>query len=157
MEMLHPGGGYVGVDAVVLIGLPDDKRLAYDWHQESNYMPGLSPVVNFWFPVFEPATRNNGAMSVLVGSHRSGRLGYTKRRLANDSYTDLVPDGIDALQKQYTEYHCLAAPGDLVVFEADLIHRSNRNQTARTRFSGVVRLLAPRAIPETLSFSNELY
>ena len=66
------------MDQVVLFGLPKDERLTYDWHQESNYLPDIAPIINYWFPIFEPATKNNGAMSLLESSHKLGRLPYNK-------------------------------------------------------------------------------
>lgn len=35
-----------------MISLPRDKRLVYDFHQESNYMPNFSDILNIYFPIF---------------------------------------------------------------------------------------------------------
>lgn len=157
VRMILGDGPYITPDECVLFGLPDDHRLVYDWHQEGNYMPGLKQFCNLWFPVFDPATLENGTMSVLAGSHKLGLLPYTKQRVANNSYTSLIPHGIESIVERHEEVACLCAPGDLVVFHENLIHRSNHNRSGRTRFSGVLRLMRLVGIPERLSFSNEMY
>jgi ectoine hydroxylase-related dioxygenase (phytanoyl-CoA dioxygenase family) len=145
---LYAAKAFISPDMCILFALPrGDKRLAYGWHQEQAYMPGLKDIVNFWFPIFEPATRENGTMSVLAGSHTQGILPYTKSRVATNAYLSLVPKEIDRITASHREYHCVAAPGDLVVFHATLIHRSNTNTTDRTRFTGACKVMPVNEIP----------
>lgn len=127
---IHLGGG-------ILLGLPQDHRLTYTWHQECNYMPGFKYLYNAWIPLFNPSAKNNGTMSFLRGSHALGKLGYTIVQKEN-GYCDLITDvkNID----QDREYHCYANPGDAFVFDQCLIHRSNFNPGDTVRFSITVRL-----------------
>ena len=142
----------------VLVALPADDRLAYDWHQESNYLVGVGvPFINAWMPVFEPSTRENGAMSVLAGSHRLGKLKYRKQIRSENSFTNLIADDERFLKEDYDEIYCCIDPGDVVIFDENLVHRSNFNQTERTRLTFVTRIAFAQAVPGRLSFSKELY
>lgn len=143
------------ISGAVLFSAPNDTRLTYDWHQESSYMPGLNnPIFNFWFPVMEPATKANGAMSVLAGSHKLGRLTYTKSSKPQ-GYTDLTPLGDYA--ERFPELVCECGLGDVVMFDGDLIHKSNPNTSGRTRYTGVSRFTAVRELPDRLEKFSELY
>ena len=146
------------MDQVVLFGLPKDQRLTYDWHQESNYIPDIAPIVNYWFPIFEPATKSNGAMSLLESSHKLGRLPYNKSENATNAYVNLNPIDAETIQAKHTEIWCELDPCYLVVFHEDMLHRSNFNHTEHTRFSGVIRVCAIREqVPERLEDFREVY
>ena len=64
-------GGY-------LLGISKDKRLVYDFHQESNYMREFSSIFNFHFPLLRKSSQQNGTMSVLRGSHKIGTVSFEK-------------------------------------------------------------------------------
>lgn len=123
-----------------LLGIPKDRRLAYDFHQESSFMKGFGEISSFHFPLRGPATIANGTMSVLDSSHRLGPLPFLKSRTAPNGFTDLVPDGIDEIKSRHPEVHCILEPGDVVVFHKDCIHRSNFNESDACRLVGVSRL-----------------
>ncbi len=156
-QLISSGPGVMCIGRGFLIGLPKDERLTYDWHQESNFFQGFPGVVlNFWFPVLDPSTKENGAMSILVGSHKEGRLGYLKKTRER-GYTELIPKDIEQLEKKYEEFHCECPLGDVVVFHPDTIHRSNFNTSGKTRISGVFRMAIPTEFPEKLSWKNTDY
>lgn len=156
-DLINDANPIIYVGGVVLFGLPQDKRLTYDWHQETGYYPGVSDrIFNFWFPIFESATADNGAMSVLEGSHTLDKLNY-KKVSRDTGYTNLIPAEIQKITAKYNEHWCLCDPGTLVMFDGNLIHRSNWNHTSRTRFSGVMRFISMTEIPERLVFSPDLY
>ena len=67
------------IDAQLLPGLPKDKRLTYDYHQESNYKKNFKNILNIHFPVYFKSTKENGTMSSLTGTHLLGNLNYKKR------------------------------------------------------------------------------
>ena len=152
-ELLYPGHAYISPDSCVLFALPNDQRLAYDWHQEISYTPGLKNLVNFWYPVFEAATRPNGTMSILAGSHKYGPLPYTDHKPAPDAYNSRVPNNIQELTRVHSEYHCEVEVGDIVLFHPAAVHRSNPNRTAHTRFTGSFRIMGVEEIPEKLTFA----
>ena len=128
---IHLGGG-------ILLGLPQDDRLTYSWHQECNYIPGFKYLYNAWIPLFNKSTKSNGTMSFLCGTHQRGKLNYTVVQKSN-GYCDLITDVKD-IDVPSLEYHCYANPGDAFIFDQNLIHRSNYNAGDTVRFSITVRL-----------------
>jgi hypothetical protein len=123
-----------------LLGLPRDTRLAYDFHQESNFMKGFDEISNFHFPLRHASTAENGTMSVLDRSHKLGTLPFRKSRASHNSFTDLVPVDIDGIMATHEELHCYLEPGDVTIFHKDCIHRSNFNASDSCRLVGVSRL-----------------
>jgi hypothetical protein len=126
-------GGY-------LLGIPKDKRLVYDFHQESNYMREFSSIFNFHFPLLRKSSRANGTMSVLRGSHKIGTVSFEKKRVSQNAYTNLIPTAIEEIQSEFQEVHCILEPGDCVVFHKDLVHKSNFNSSELCRPVGTARL-----------------
>ena len=126
-------GGY-------LLGIPADTRLVYDFHQESNYMTDFKDIFNFHFPLLRSSTRENGTMSVLAGSHKIGTVSFEKKRVSQNSYTNLIPTEIEKIQSEFPEVHCILEPGDCVVFHKDLVHKSNFNASELCRPVGTARL-----------------
>ncbi len=122
-----------------LLGLPRDNRLAYDFHQEGNYMRGVGRIYNIHFPLFQKSTIENGTMSILLDSHKEGLLPFEKKRLSDNSYTDLIPVNIEELQRKYTEAYCELEIGDCIIFDENLVHKSNFNNTDTSRTVGVWR------------------
>jgi len=122
-----------------LLSISNDKRLVYDFHQESNYMKGFDDVFSFHYPLLRTSTLENGTMSILPGSHRYGTLSFNKNRISNNSYTDLIPINIDEITKELPELHCYLELGDVCVFHKDLIHKSNFNASPLCRPVGVSR------------------
>lgn len=138
--------GISGSDAPVLeiasgwlLSIAKDGRLVYDFHQESNYMKGFRDIFNVHYPLFRTSTLDNGTMSILPGSHHYGTLSFSKSRISNDSYTDLIPTDINEITSELPELHCYLELGDVVIFHKDLIHKSNFNGSSLCRPVGVSR------------------
>ena len=125
-----------------LLGIPKDKRLTYDFHQEGNYMKDLGHIYNIHFPIFQKSNENNGTMSLLIGSDKEGLLPFNKKRLSNDSYTDLVPKNIESLVEKYDEGICELEVGDCLIFNEKIVHKSNYNNSDLCRTVGVWRALS---------------
>jgi hypothetical protein len=134
------GSPVYSIAKAILLGLPDDERLVYDFHQESNYMFGFSNIFNFHFPFLCDATVENGTMSVLKSSHRLGNLEFRESKFSENSYTDRVPIEINEIQKDFEEIDCVLELGDVLVFDQHLIHKSNRNRSSECRLVGISRL-----------------
>jgi len=147
--VLGPGRLLVDVNSHVIFSIPEDERSQWSWHQESTYDVFKGAGINFCLPVFEPATRENGTMSLLKGSHKLGPLPYDKHRPPNGS-TTLLPRGVDRIAAAHEEVHFLAEPGDLIGFDRDLVHRSNPNRSPRPRVTAVVQFAVIERIPESL-------
>jgi hypothetical protein len=123
-----------------LWGLPDDTRLAYDYHQEPSHMRGALDIMNVHFPFLGGSTTNNGTMSVLSGSHQQGHFETTTTREADNSYTSLVSINIEELVPRHQEVHLELRLGDVTFFQKDLVHRSNPNTSGRLRPPVALRL-----------------
>jgi ectoine hydroxylase-related dioxygenase (phytanoyl-CoA dioxygenase family) len=96
------------------------------WHQDSWYFPfePARPVVGLWLAVTE-ATLANGCLHVLPGSHAEPVHEHVpdRRPGANHGYVEIVDHDMDA------SVPVLMAPGDLLVFDSHLMHRSTDNRS----------------------------
>jgi phytanoyl-CoA hydroxylase len=117
------------------------------WHQDAYYFPfdPPRPVVGLWLAVTE-ATLDNGCLHVLAGSqdepvhpaepdHRPG---------ANYGYVEIVDHDMDG------SVPVLMDPGDLLVFDSHLMHRSTDNLSAGRRAAMVFHLAAAGTMDHTV-------
>ncbi len=96
------------------------------WHQDSYYFPfePARPVVGLWLAV-TAATLANGCLHVLPGSHVEPVHEHVpdRRPGANYGYVEIVDHDMAAAEP------VLMAPGDLLVFDSHLMHRSADNES----------------------------
>lgn len=94
------------------------------WHQDSYYFPfePARPVVALWLAV-TAATLENGCLHVLPGSQREPIHEHIpdRRPGANYGYVEIVDHDMGHSTS------CLLDPGDLLVFDSHLMHRSTDN------------------------------
>jgi phytanoyl-CoA hydroxylase len=94
------------------------------WHQDSFYFPfePARPIVGLWLAVTE-ATLENGCLQVLRGSNHEPVHEHVpdRRPSANYGYVEIVDYAMDAAEP------VLMQPGDLLVFDSHLMHRSTDN------------------------------
>lgn len=94
------------------------------WHQDSYYFPfePARPVVGLWLAVTE-ATLENGCLHVVPGSHTEPVHEHVpdRRPGANYGYVEIVDHDMSA------SVPVTMAPGDLLVFDSHLMHRSTDN------------------------------
>ena len=100
------------------------------WHQDSYYFPfdPPRPVVGLWLAITE-ATLANGCLHVLPGSHVEPVHDHVpdRRPGANYGYVEIVDHDMTAA------IPVVMAPGDLLVFDSHLMHRSTDNETEGIR------------------------
>jgi ectoine hydroxylase-related dioxygenase (phytanoyl-CoA dioxygenase family) len=109
------------------------------WHQDSYYFPfdPPRPIVGVWLAVTE-ATLGNGCLHVLPGSHREPVHEHVpdRRPNANIGYVEIVDhDTAGAVP-------VLMDPGDLLLFDSHLMHRSTDNATDGIRAAMVYHYAA---------------
>ena len=96
------------------------------WHQDSLYFPfePARPVVGVWLAVTE-ATLVNGCLHVLPGSQTEPVHQHVpdRRPGANYGYFEIVDYDMSESEP------VLMAPGDLLVFDSHLMHRSTDNES----------------------------
>lgn len=138
---IYPDNHIIELGAGLLMGIPFDERIAYDWHQEINYHEHIEEVIHFWIPVMGETLIENGTLSAIEGSHKLGKLPYKlKEKNVTNSVTNLVIQNIDEIKKEHKEYFFKASPGDLIGLHSYVVHRSNKNESDKVRFVISVRL-----------------
>ena len=100
------------------------------WHQDSYYFPfePPRPVLGVWLAISE-ATLANGCLHVLPGSHREPIKTHVddRRPNANYGYVEIVDHDLSG------SVPVLMQPGDLLLFDSHLMHRSTDNETHGVR------------------------
>ena len=116
------------------------------WHQDSYYFPFVParPVVGLWLAVTE-ATLTNGCLHVLPGSHDEPVHEHIpdRRPGANYGYTEIVDHDMSS------SVPVLMQPGDLLVFDSHLMHRSTDNESSGIRAAMVFHVAAAGTVDET--------
>lgn len=106
---------------------------AWEWHQDYGYWYNngcLFPDMASCFVAVDRATRPNGCMQVLSGSHRLGRIEHGK--YGGQTGADPARTG---LAEQYLErIYCEMEAGDALFFHANLLHRSDPNNSDDPRW-----------------------
>ena len=127
------------INAALNIGIKDSKRTAYGWHQEKPYYKNIS-TIHFQFPILNAINKKNGTMSMLSGSHK---LGFIKKTITSQQHKksvySYIPKDIKKIEKKFVEKSIIMKLKDIVVFDENVLHRSNKNLTNKIRFAGTVR------------------
>jgi ectoine hydroxylase-related dioxygenase (phytanoyl-CoA dioxygenase family) len=115
------------------------------WHQDSFYFP-FEPdrQIGVWIAVTE-ATRSNGPLWVLPGSHTEPVHEHVPdtRPGANVGYTEIVDHDMS------DEIPVLLDPGDVLVFDSHLMHRSTDNRSSQLRAAMVYHYAQADTIDRT--------
>lgn len=107
---------------------------AWTWHQDYGYWYQngvLTPNLVSAFIAVDPATRENGCLQVIRGSHHCGRVDHT---LAGDQ-AGADMERVNEILKRYEHVHVEMEPGDTLFFHSNLLHRSDRNRSEQPRWS----------------------
>ena len=107
---------------------------AWEWHQDYGYWYSfgcLYPDMGSCMIAVDRATKENGCLQVLVGSHLLGRIDHVKI----GEQTGADPERTDAAMARFQLVHCELNPGDAIFFHANLLHRSDRNKSDNPRWS----------------------
>ena len=127
----------------LLIKAPGDGTHV-SWHQDLTYW-GLAPgdVVTAWLAI-TPATRQNGCMRMLRGSH-AARL--THQDTDDDanllSRGQTIRDGIDESRAAYLELE----PGEISLHHGNTAHASDPNVSSERRIGLAIRYMAAHVRP----------
>lgn len=99
------------------------------WHQDSYYFRfDRQPQIGVWVAL-SPATRENGCLWVLPGSHRAEVHPHEpdRRPTANRGYLEILNQNTDA------KIPVLMQPGDVLFFHSYLMHMSTDNMASERR------------------------
>jgi len=119
---------------------------AWAWHQDYGYWYQngvLFPLLTSAFIAVDRATRENGCLQVLKGSHLAGRIDHVLT--GDQAGADMARVG--ELEKRLELVHVEMEPGDAVFFDANLLHRSAQNRSENPRWSMICCYNAARNDP----------
>jgi ectoine hydroxylase-related dioxygenase (phytanoyl-CoA dioxygenase family) len=108
---------------------------AWEWHQDYGYWYKNQ----FMFPdqlisvmvALTPATKENGCLQVIRGSHKLGRInhGFAGEQVGADMI--MVNNALKTMELVYVELEA----GDALLFHSNLLHRSEANLSEHPRWS----------------------
>jgi ectoine hydroxylase len=106
---------------------------AWEWHQDYGYwyqngclLPDMASV----FIALDPATRENGCLQLLKGSHRMGRIEHGRF----GSQTGADPERVEAAIQRMERVYCEMEPGDAIFFHGNTLHSSDANLSDKPRW-----------------------
>ncbi|MEX1239067.1 MAG: phytanoyl-CoA dioxygenase family protein [Cyclobacteriaceae bacterium] len=107
---------------------------AWEWHQDYGYWYSdgfLFPDMLSAMTALTPATRENGCLQVIKGSHRLGRLEHGLAGEQAGADMERVEEARNRMALVYVELN----PGDTLFFHSNLLHRSDSNRSDSARWS----------------------
>jgi ectoine hydroxylase-related dioxygenase (phytanoyl-CoA dioxygenase family) len=119
---------------------------AWEWHQDYGYWYQngcLYPLLASCLIAVDRASKENGCLQVLVGSHQMGRIEHGKTGDQTGADMEIVSAALERLPLKYIE----AEPGDALFFHCNLLHRSDQNRSPASRWSLICCYNAARNNP----------
>ncbi len=107
---------------------------AWDWHQDYGYWYAngcLFPDMASAFIAVDRATKENGCLQVIKGSHHMGRIDHGKNDQQAGADMERVNEALERLELVYVEME----PGDTLFFHSNTLHRSDQNRSDNPRWS----------------------
>ena len=107
---------------------------AWEWHQDYGYWYNngcLFPDMGSCLIAVDRASRENGCLQVLRGSHRLGRIDHGKTGDQTGADLERVAEAVKRFELVYIE----CEPGDALFFHGNLLHRSDQNTSPNSRWS----------------------
>jgi ectoine hydroxylase len=107
---------------------------AWEWHQDYGYWYQngcLFPNMASCLIAIDPATRANGCLEILRGSHLMGRIEHG--RFAGQTGAD--PERVEAVRQRLEHIYCEMAPGTGLFFHSNLLHASAMNASEKPRWA----------------------
>ena len=119
---------------------------AWEWHQDYGYWYQngcLYPYMASCLIALDAATRANGCLQVLSGSHHMGRVEHG--RFGQQTGAD--PERVQAALARLEHVYCEVAPGTAIFFHGNLLHASDANTSPDPRWSLICCYNAARNDP----------
>jgi ectoine hydroxylase len=116
---------------------------AWEWHQDYGYWYSngcLFPDMASCLIAIDRATRENGCLQVIKGSHQMGRVDHSKTGDQTGADIERVRLALEHLQLLY----CEMEPGAALFFHSNLLHRSDANTSPNPRWSLICSYNAAR-------------
>ena len=109
---------------------------AWAWHQDYGYWYQngvLYPNLVSAFIAIDKATKENGCLQVIKGSHLLGRIDHVLT--GDQAGADM--ERVNACLERLELIYCELEPGDTILFHSNLLHRSDQNKSDNPRWSMV--------------------
>jgi ectoine hydroxylase-related dioxygenase (phytanoyl-CoA dioxygenase family) len=107
---------------------------AWAWHQDYGYWYHngcLRPTMASCLIAVDKATRENGCLQVVPGSHHLGRIEHGK---VGDQ-TGADPEHVETILERMGRIYVELAAGSAVFFHSNLLHRSDQNKSEHPRWA----------------------
>jgi len=107
---------------------------AWEWHQDYGYWYDfgcLFPDMGSCMVAVDQATKQNGCLQVLRGSHKIGRVDHV--RIGEQVGAD--PERVDVAKQKLELVAVEMEAGDGLFFHGNLLHRSDQNRSDHPRWS----------------------
>jgi ectoine hydroxylase len=107
---------------------------AWEWHQDYGYWYKngcLLPDMISCLISLDPATRENGCIQMMSGSHKMGRIEHGM--FAGQTGAD--PERVAEAAKRMAVVYCEAEPGDALFFHGNTLHCSGPNHSDKPRWA----------------------
>lgn len=109
-----------------VVGFSYHQDYAY-WYEMGNLYPDMATA----FVAVDRATRTNGCLKLVEGSHKLGRLNHVQRDGVSDSGVD--PARLEEILKVMPEVPIELEVGDVAIFHCNVLHGSDDNQSGESR------------------------
>ena len=107
---------------------------AWAWHQDYGYWYNngcLFPDMASCMIAVDKATKKNGCLQVLKGSHKMGRVDHGKRGDQTGADEERITAALERLELVHVELE----PGSAVIFHGNTLHRSDQNHSDNPRWA----------------------
>jgi ectoine hydroxylase-related dioxygenase (phytanoyl-CoA dioxygenase family) len=107
---------------------------AWEWHQDYGYWYNngcLYPDMASCMIAVDRASKENGCLQVIKGSHLMGRIEHGKTGSQTGADMERVEKALERLPLEY----CEMEPGTALFFHSNLLHRSDKNLSPNPRWA----------------------
>ena len=107
---------------------------AWAWHQDYGYWYQnglLFPELCSVMIAVDKATKENGCLEVIKGSHKMGRVNH----ISSGDQAGADMERVNEVLKIREKVYCEMEPGDALFFHANLLHASAANRSENSRWS----------------------
>jgi len=119
---------------------------AWTWHQDYGYWYNfglLQPLLTSVTIAVDKATKENGCLQVLRGSHTMGRVDHSLT--GEQAGADM--ERVNVAKERFPLVYCEMDPGDAMFFDCNILHRSDQNRSDHSRWSLICCYNAARNNP----------
>ncbi|HEX3146644.1 MAG TPA: phytanoyl-CoA dioxygenase family protein [Gemmataceae bacterium] len=119
---------------------------AWTWHQDYGYWYQngvLQPLLTSVSIAVDRATKENGCLQVIEGSHHCGRIDH----ILTGDQAGADRERVDEILKRMPLVYVEMEPGDALFFHSNLLHRSDQNKSDLPRWSMICCFNAARNDP----------